>query len=328
MKLRHLGLTAVLSLCAAGSAFAADAVMRISHPLPPSHHIAKIVEQFATDVEKNSGGKVDVQIFGSDQAFKANQNHAAVARGQMEAAVVTNFQWGGTIPEMNVMTIPYFMSTLDKVKAFPGSEVAKILDAKLEEKGVRNIAWMYVTREAIFTSANKAIVKPEDFQGLKIRGLNKLVDNGLVAAGAAPASMPGSEVYQALQTGVIDAGLTDVSAAVSRRFYEVQKFGTVTPFFVAYFHMFVNPKWLDGQPEDVRKVILDAAKKAEIDAIDATEKSAASARKELEEKGMTLVIHTPEQAEAFKNVMQKPVLDAFMESTADGKKLIDLANQL
>nr|MBF0683402.1 TRAP transporter substrate-binding protein DctP [Pseudomonas sp.] len=192
MKLRQLGLTAVISLCAAGSAFAADAVMRISHPLPPSHHIAKVVEQFAADVEKNSGGKVDVQIFGSDQAFKANQNHAAVARGQMEAAVVTNFQWGGTIPEMNVMTIPYFMSTLDKVKAFPGSEVAKVLDAKLEEKGVKNIAWMFVTREAIFTSANKPIVEPDDFKGVKIRGLNKLVDNGLSAAGAAPASMPGS----------------------------------------------------------------------------------------------------------------------------------------
>jgi TRAP-type C4-dicarboxylate transport system substrate-binding protein len=57
--------------------------------------------------------------------------------------------------------------------------------------------------------------------------------------------MPAPEVYQALQSGVLDAAFTDVSAGVSRRFYEVQKFGTVTPYFMVWYHVYVNPAWLE-----------------------------------------------------------------------------------
>ena len=79
---------------------------------------------------------------------------------------------------------------------------------------MKSVAWLYITRETIVTSGKKPIVALDDFKGVKIRGLNTLTDNALTAVGAAPSAMPGSEVYQALQSGVLDAGLTDLSAAV------------------------------------------------------------------------------------------------------------------
>lgn len=329
MGMRTIFAAGLLAFATAGSAVAADVtVMRISHQMPPAHHIAKLIEQFAADVEQRTGGKVDVQTFGSEQAYKADQNHPAVARGQVEAAVSVNFQWGNTIPEMNVLTLPYFFTDLKRIERFPGSELNKLLDAKLLEKGVRSVAWFYTTRQSIFTSAKSPLLKVEDFKGVKIRGLNKLVDNGLTAVGAAPAAMPGSEVYQALQTGVIDAGLTDLSAAYSRKFYEVQKFGTVTPFFSVYFHMYVNPKWWDGLPADQRTAIAEAAAKAERDAIPLTEKTAEDAVTQLREKGMTLHVQTPEEAKIFESAMQPAVLEAFRKSSADAPKVIDLANKL
>src|SRR5690606_20598963 len=140
----------------AGAAQAADpVVMRISHQLPPAHHIAQLVERFAQELEQSSGNRIDVQILGATQAYKPDQNHPAVARGQIEAALSVNFQWGNTIPEMNVVTIPYYFTDLKRIKAFPGSDAAKLLEQKLLEKGVRNIAWLYTTRQSIFTS-NKA----------------------------------------------------------------------------------------------------------------------------------------------------------------------------
>lgn len=313
------------TLAAAGmQATAADFTMRISHPLPPTHHIAKVVEQFASDVKTNTGGKVQVQIFGADQLFKANQNHAAVARGQVEAAMVTNFQWGQTIPEINVMSIPYLMGDMDGIKKFPGSEASRLLNAKMEEKGVTNIAWLYTTRQAVFTSNKAPLVNTSDFKGVKVRGLSKMVDRGLEAVGAAPATMPAAEVYQALQTGVIDAGLTDVSAAYSRRFYEVQKYATVTPFFVVYYQIFVNPSWWKALPADVRAGVEKAAAKAEVDSIPATETAAAEALVLLKERGMTLTLHTPAQAAAFSQAMQPPVREEFLKSSPDAKKLMDL----
>ncbi|AFK52503.1 TRAP transporter substrate-binding protein DctP [Tistrella mobilis] len=318
-----------VALVAGQGADAADpVVMRISHQLPPAHHIAQLIDQFAADVEAKSNGAIDVQIFGAEQAYKANQNHPAVARGQVEAAVSTNFQWGNTIPEMNVVTLPYFFTKLERIEKFPGSPAEELLDQKLLEKGVRNIAWFYTTRQSIFTSAAKPLVAVDDFKGIKIRGLNKLVDEGLIAAGAAPAAMPGSEVYQALQTGVIDAGLTDVSAAYSRRFYEVQKYGTVSPFFSVYFHLYVNPSWYDGLAPELRKVVDDAAQSAEAASIPLTEKTAEDAIRQLQEKGMTIHVQTPEEAAAFEAVMQPPVMEAFKASSPDAAKLVDLVNAL
>ncbi len=326
MKKTLLG--AVLFAASVTTAIAADFTMRLSHQLPPTHHIAQTLDRFAEDVARETNNRVEVQIFGAEQAFAAGQNHAAVARGQIEAAVVTNFQWGGTIPEMNVITLPYFMTDLDKLKAFPGSEAAQLLEAKLLERGVRNIAWLYTTRSSIFTSNGKPLITTDDFRGMKIRGLSRLVDEGLIAVGAAPATMPGSEVYQALQTGVIDAGLTDVSAGYSRRFYEVQQYGTVTPFFAVYFHLFVTPAWWDGLPPDVRDAIARAAAKAEQDVIAVTEETAAAAVGQLREKGMTIHVQSEEETAAWKAAMQPPVLEAFGKLGADAAKLIELIEKL
>lgn len=306
----------------------AKVTMGLSHQLPPAHHIAKVVEAFAADVKARSNGEVEVKVFGASQAHKPAENFPAVARGAIESAIVVNFQWGNTIPEMNVTVIPYFFTDLEKLKKFPGSPAAKILEAKMESKGVKNIAWFYTTRQSIFTSSKRPLITVEDFQGVKIRGLNKLVDEGLIAAGAAPAAMPGSEVYQALQTGVIDAGLTDVSAAFSRKYYEVQEFGTVAPFFTVYFHLFVNPAWYAGLPEAERTAIAEAARAAELDSIPLTEATAADAIKELEQAGMKLHLQTPEESEAFKAVMQPPVMKAFIASSPDAEAIIEAVEQL
>lgn len=321
-------LASLILATSVGIASAADFTMRLSHQLPPTHHIAQTLDRFAEDVARETGNRVEVQIFGSEQAFKAGQNHAAVARGQVEAAVVTNFQWGGTVPEMNVMTLPFFMTDLERLQRFPGSDAARMLEGKLLEKGVRNIAWLYTTRQSIFTSNAKPLIQTSDFAGLKIRGLSRLVDEAFIAVNAAPATMPGSEVYQALQTGVIDAGLTDVSAGYSRRFYEVQKYGTVTPFFAVYFHLFVTPGWWDGLPDDVRAGIERAAAKAEQDVIAVTETTAEQAIAQLKEKGMVLHMQTDEEVAAWKAAMQPPVLEAFRALGDDAAKLVELIENL
>ena len=328
---RLLGITlAVAMLCGLGLGQArAETVMRVSHQLPPRHHMAKLVEAWAADVEKFSGGAIDVQTFPANQAFGAKENFPAVARGKIESALSVNFQWGKTIPEMNVTAMPYTFTDLTLLSRFPGSPVAKFLEQKLESKGVRNIAWLFVTNTSIYTSGDKPLIKPADFKGIKIRGLNKLVDSGLRALGAAPSAMSGSKVYQALQTGVIDAGLTDVSAAYSRKYYEVQKFGTVSKLFSVYFHLYVNPKWWDGLDAAAREAISKASAKAEKSAMQRTESTAAAAPDQLRGKGMTIHIHSAAEAETMRRVMIGPFTDAFLEASGDdGKKILELIKNL
>ena len=319
---------AALAAAFAAGAHAADYTMRLSHQFPPAHHSAKNLEQFAADVKANTGGKVEVQIFGAAQLYKPNQHHAAVAGGKIESAAVLSFQWGGTIPEMNVTIIPYFMSSVDKMRKFRGSEAAQMLDAKMLEKGVKNIAWLVDANDGIFTSAKAPLIKPEDFKGVKIRGLSKLWDEGLVAMGAAPSAMPGSEVYQALQTGVIDAGFTGVQAAFSRRFYEVQKFGVASSIILAYDNLIVNPEWWGKLPADVQKGILDAVNKAEARAMPKDDEIPAEHLQQLRDKGMNVTALSAAQKKVMADAMQPAVIKAFSLSSPDAPKLLDLINKL
>lgn len=327
IKTTIAGMAAALAITTAP--LHAETLMRISYQVPTAHHLHQALEGFKADVEKATNGEVKVQLFPAEQAFKAAENHPAVARGAFEAAVATNFQWGNTIPEMSVTTIPYLFTDLEKIKRFPGSEAEKLLDRKLAAKGVTNIAWFYITRQSIFTSGKKPLITVDDFKGVKIRGLNAIADAGFAAIGAAPTPMAAPDVYNALQTGALDAGLTDLSAAVSRRFYEVQKYGTVTDHFSVYFHLYANPAWLEKLPAAHRQAVLAAGAKAEKDVIAITEATAAKAVMQLREKGMEVHEQTPAERAAWIAAMQKPVIDAFLAAAPDdGAKLIELLRKL
>jgi len=328
MKYKLTSCVAVVAAAFALGAQAADVTMRLSHQFPPAHHSAKNLEQFAADVKALSDGKVEVQIFSAAQLFKPNQHHAAVAGGKIESAIMLNFQWGGTIPEMSVTLIPYLMSRVELMKKFVGSDAAKMLDAKMEAKGVKNIAWLVDANDGIFTSAKAPLIKPEDFKGVKIRGLNKLFDAGLAAMGASPSPMPGSEVYQALQTGVIDAGFTGVQAANSRRFYEVQKFGVASSIILAYDNLVVNPEWWAKLAPGARKAIEEAVTKAEARAMPASDEIPAERITVLRDKGMNVTVLTPAQEKVVADAMQPAVIKAFEASGPDAGKLIEMLKKL
>lgn len=317
-----------LSVAFASGASAADK-MRCSHQLPPAHHIAKVIDRWAAEVEKLSDGELDVQVFGADSLVKANDNILAVAKGDIECAFSLNFQWGKTLPLMNVTIGPYTMSSIEAWKKWPTSEAAAFLDEKLAEKGVKNVAWLFQTNTSVFTSNGKPLIKPEDFKGVKIRGLGGPFDESLEAMGAVPATLPGSEVYQALSTGVIDAGLTDVAAAYSRKYYEVQKYMTVTPVLAAYAHGYLNPSFYDSLDDKEKDALKKAGEEAAAWALEASQEAAKDAPDQLKEKGVEVHIATEEENAALKAAM-KPAFDkAFAKQTGeDGQKLLELVEKL
>ena len=303
--------------------------MRCSHQLPPKHHIAQVIDKWAAEVEAQSNGDIDVQIFGANSLRDAKQNISAVAKGHIECAFSVNFQWGKTVPSMNVTLKPYSVTDKGVLAKWPGSPAAAFLDAKLLEKGVRNTVWLFTTRMSAYTSKGAPLVSPDDFKGVKIRGINSLVDAGLAALGAAPSAMSGSKVYQALSTGVIDAGLTDISAAYSRKYYEVQDHVTVSPLFSVFFHGYVNPAWYDALSDANKRALNVASEKAAQWAIESTEASAAKAPDQLREKGMKVHIHTAAEIAAMKAVMGPAFDKAFADATGeDGKKLLDMISKM
>jgi len=303
--------------------------MRCSHQLPPKHHVAQVIDRWAAEVEKRSGGEIDVQVFGTNSLVGAKENISSVAKGNIECAFSVNFQWGKTLPIMNVTLKPYSITDLGTLAAWPGSDAAKFMEGELLKKGVRNVNWLFTTRMSAVTSKGRAIITPADYKGVKIRGLNPIIDAGLAAMGAAPSAMSGSKVYQALSTGVIDAGLTDISAAYSRKYYEVQSHVTMTPMFSVFFHGYVNPAWHAKLSAAAKRAIDEAGVQAAAWAVAATEESAAKAPDQLVEKGMKVHKHTAAEMAAMKAVMGPAFDKAFAEATgADGAKLLALVAKI
>ena len=303
--------------------------MRCSHQLPPAHHIAKVIDQWAAEIETLSNGEIDVQIFGANSLVGARENIVSVAKGNIECAFSINPQWGKTLPIMNVTLKPYAVTDPDTLAAWPDSDAAMFLEEKMLGKGVKNAVWLFTTRMTAMTSKGSPLINPEDFQGVKIRGLNPVADAGLVALGAAPSAMSGSKVYEALSTGVIDAGMTDIAAAYSRKYYEVQDHVTVVPLFSVFFHGYVNPAWYDGLTETQQNAIAEAGAKAAEWAVAASEEASAAAPQQLADNGMKVHVQTPEEEAAWKALMV-PAYDAsFGDATGeDGVKLLKLIDQI
>ena len=323
MKLVKSALLGAAFVVAISSAASAATEMRCSHQLPPKHHIAQVIDRWAEEVKKESGGDLDVQIFGANSLVGARENITSTAKGDIECAFSVNFQWGKTLPIMNVTVAPFAFGDIDIWRKWPTSEAAGFLSEKLRDKGVQNVVWLFTTNVSVFTSNGSFLLKPEDFKGVKIRGLEPSFNASLEALGAAPSSMSGSKVYQALATNVIDAGLTDVSAAVSRKYFEVQDHFTVVPVISVYFHGYVNPTWYDNLSEKNRTALDRAGKTAAAWAIDASIAASADAPDTLRSKGSNVHIATDAEITALEAVM-RPAFDAKFKGNDDASKLIEL----
>lgn len=320
--------TALAAASSIGTVFAADYTLRVAHQYPGSHHIAQALDGFAEEVETNSDGRVEVEIFGGAQLYGPTQFHSAVARGQIESAAIISLIWGGTIPEMQVFNIPYLLTDAEKLEAFPSSQAADLLNQKLKAKGVKNLSWKLDSNNLIFTSNNAPLVEPDDFSGIKIRGLSRIFDEGLIALGASPTSMPGSEAYQALQTGVVDSAITSIGAAYSRRYFEVQDYGTASNMIAVYSNLVINPQFWESLPQDLQEIVATAAQNAEKPLLPQDNSLDQQGIDTLEENGMEVTALSEAQEAAWKTIMQPAIQEAFLKSAPDGEQLIEILENL
>jgi len=302
--------------------------MRISHQLPDTHHIAANVKYFKSLVEEKTQGKVVVEVYPAAQAFKPKEVINAVVTGTIEAALSTNFEWAGMLPIMDAVLIPWVITDLSVIEKALDGEPGKILFKALESKGVVPLMWFLQCRTNLYTSNTSPLIMPADFKGKKMRGTSKIMNLGSEALGAVTMPVSGPEVYMALQRGTIDIGLTGIDAALARHYYEIQKYGTVVNNFTVLHPMFINPKFWSSLPADLQQVVRECGRAVQKKSIQDSEKAREEAVTELQKK-MTIHLQTPQEEAAWKALMQKSVLDYFLEKTGDeGKRFIDYIQKI
>ena len=304
-------LVSVLTIACAATILAASQaiaqqpiVIKFSHVVSVDTPKGKGAAYFKKLAEERTGGKVKVEVYPNSSLFKDGEEMEALQLGsvQMLAPSVSKFGPLGA-REFEVFDLPYIFDNYDEMHKVTEGAVGKSLFRKLESKGITGLA--YWDNGFKDMSANKALRKPEDMKGLKMRiQSSKVLGDEMKALGALPQVMAFSEVYQAMQTGVVDGSENPPSNFYTQKMHEVQKYLTMTDHGVIEYAVIVNKKFWDGLPPDIRTTLEGAMKDATKYANDIAKKENDDALAAVKASGKTEVITlSPAEKAAWKKAL-------------------------
>jgi C4-dicarboxylate-binding protein DctP len=318
----------VAALALIGPAAADDPiVIKFSHVVATNTPKGLAAEKFKELAEKYTAGKVKVEVYPNSQLYKDKEELEALQLGAVQMLAPSNSKFGPIgVREFEVFDLPYILPDLPmlrKVTDGPlGAKLLKLLDAK----GMTGLA--YWDNGFKMMSANKKLVTPADYKGLKFRiQSSKVLEAQFRSLGAIPQVMAFSEVYQALQTGVVDGQENTWSNIYTQKMHEVQKFITVTNHGYIGYVVVTNKKFWDGLPADIRAQCEKAMKEATAYGNGQSAKENDDALAEVKKSGKSeIVTLTPEQDAAMRKAMEpvyndvatrvgKPLIDEFLKET-------------
>src|SRR4051812_27034567 len=299
-----LGTVAALALSVPAAA-QSPIVVKFSHVVANDTPKGKGALKFKELAEKYTSGKVRVEVYPNSSLYKDKEEIEALQLGsvQMLAPSTAKFAPLGA-KEFEALDLPWLFKDEETYSRAMKGPVGKWLFQKLESKGISGLA--YWDNGFHMTSANRPLLTPADFQGLKVRiSGSKIADRYFRDVGSIPQIMAFSEVYQALQTGVVDGCENTPSNYLTQKFHEVQKDITVASHAHLQYAVIVNSKFWGGLPADIRGQL----EKAMAEATDYTNSIAVKenedALEEIKKTGKTTLHYlTDDQKKAWQDAMR------------------------
>ncbi len=250
---------ATVAMAAMGMASAQVKTIKFANQNNAGHPIVQGMEKFKEIVEKNSGGKLKVNLFpggtlGSDQA-----NVSAIQGGSLEMASMNSGIFASQVKEFGVYDFPFMFGSTKEADAVVDGPFGKKMHAKLEEKGLIGLAY-YELGFRHLSNGKRAINKVSDIEGLKLRVIpNPINVDWVKALGANPTPLPWPEVYAALEQGAVDGQENPIPTINSAKLYEVQKHLTLTGHQYNPQSVVISKKFWETLSAAEKKILSDAA---------------------------------------------------------------------
>lgn len=324
MKL-NLKLIAASALLALGlSAQAAPIVVKYSHVVADQTPKGQSALKFKELAEKYLPGKVEVQVFPNSQLFGDGKEMEALLLGDVQIIAPSLSKFSKYTKKLQVFDLPFLFDNIEAVDRFQSTAEGQALLTSMTSKGIVGLGYLHNGMKEL--SANKPLMTPADAKGLKFRiQPSDVIEAQFKAVGANPQKLAFSEVYQALQSGVVDGQENTWSNIYSQKFHEVQKAIVESNHGVIDYMVVTNAKWWNGLPADVKaglsKAMAEAIKVGNQIAFDEGEDFKAKVVAANKAKVMTL---SKENLAAWRTAM-KPVWGKFEDEI--GKDLIAAAQK-
>lgn len=309
----------------AGALSVQAAELRLSHQWSTQdirHKVAEIVaeEVAAADVD------LDIKIFPSKSLFKPREQYKPLSRGQLDMTVFPLSYAGGQQPAYNLTLMPGLVKNHDHAARLNESAFMGKIEEIMAGDDVMVLVHGYLAGG--FAGKDKCITAPADVEGLQTRAAGKAFEQMLAGAGASIASMASSEIYNAMQTGVLNAANTSSSSFVSYRIYEQVSCYTPAGDFALWFMyqpLLMNKSTFESLTEEQQAAILAGAEKAEAFYLAQAKAEDAASAEAFEKNGVEIAEMSQEDFDAWRSLAKETSYKAFAEEAPGGQELLDLA---
>ncbi|RBW67959.1 TRAP transporter substrate-binding protein [Bacillus taeanensis] len=278
--------------------------LQVGITLAEDSHYYKGLEHFADLVEEKTDGELTVEIFPNGSLGGERDMVESLQVGTLDMVLSSTGPLGGFAPEINVVDLPFLFESREHAYNVLDGEIGQNLLANLEGQSLKGLAWWENGFRHV-TNSKQPIEKPEDLQGLKIRTMeNNVHMDSFKALGADPTPMSFTELFTAMQQGVVDGQENPIPIISTSRFYEVQDYLTLTGHFYSPAALLVSTQVFDGLTEEQQKALQEAAAegaKYEREIVAEMEEEMIA---DLKEQGMQIVENVDKKAfqEATKSV--------------------------
>ncbi|UCD80727.1 MAG: TRAP transporter substrate-binding protein [Desulfobacterales bacterium] len=312
-------------LCSAASA--ADAiVLRYATQMPKTHHLTVADYEFAKTVEEKTGGKVKIEVYPAGQLYKGVSLVKAVMSGAIDMGITYGGALTGPLPMIDVFDIPFLFSDYQMIQQLWAGKVGALIKDAALQKGIVMLSFGAYGDSFCIINSKRPIKSPPDLDGLKIRCNTPMAAESVKVLGASPLMMSSSEVYAALQRGTVDGATTGLGTVVSRKWYEVAKYATITSSSYSVWPVMINKGAWEKLPKEYQEVIRQAAlanQQRIIDNVIASDEKNTAA---MQEKMAVYTLSAEEKAQ-WRQKLEK-VSDSFVERTGkEGEQIIELIKQ-
>ena len=313
-----------VALSLSGAAWAqSPIVVKFSHVVAEATPKGQGALKFKEVAEKLLPGKVEVQVFPSSQLFGDAKELEALLLGDVQFIAPSLSKFDRYTKKIQVFDLPFLFSDMEAVDRFQQSKDGKALLDAMQSRGLQGLAYWHNGLKQLSTNRDK-LTRPEDVKGLKFRiQASDVLEAQFRALGANPQKMAFAEVYQALQTGVVDGQENTWSNIYSQKFHEVQKTIANTNHGVIDYMVVTNAKWWQGLPDDVRKGLAQAMEEATSHANDLANELNERDRKRIAEAGKAKIQQISKDDLAAWRKAMEPVWKKFEGDI--GKDLIQAA---
>ena len=326
MKSFLVWLVAACSVMAAGASFAdAPIIIKFSHVVAKDTPKGKAAEKFKELAEAATKGKVKIEIYPNSTLYKDKEELEALQLGAVQMLAPSLAKFGPLgVKEFELFDLPFIFADKKALAKITEGPIGRELLNKLDAKGILGLA--YWDNGFKMMSSNRPIHTPTDMKGLKMRiQASKVLDEQMRVLGANPQVMAFSEVYQALQTGVVDGAENPPSNLYTQKMHEVQKHLTVTNHGYIGYAVIVNKKFWDKLPADVRTQLDSAMREASKYANTIAQQENDKALEAVKKAGTTTVYVPNEKEKAAWQAALLPVQKTMEDRI--GKDLIAAVNK-